>query len=582
MQEIEYRGVTIDASHSKDLDDALWVEKTADGWTVTVSIALVAGTVKYGSDVDQAAFKRRQGGALAYFSIESGVMADEDGRLIDIGRHRGISRAYIIVQELMILANCSLADFFASKGIRLIFRNHRGNPVADRVALADDLAIASGGGTHAESAVRRLEMMLGRATLSPQATGHYALNLPVYAWFTSPIRRYADLVNQRIAMAVVSGNPSPYSGSELDVIAARLNDEYQKDRVGRPGALKAASERRAALILKGQEFEDLDAIQMTAVLKAALEDGDYPDGLLHEIEKRLSRSGMTDKDIARLLCSGFSERARSIAALHLQSHRHRSVAVLEHMKMSNIAETLDWMERETGDGFKCNVRLVVSGGEYASSDTALTKKEARFAAAARVISLLADVDWQVVPVEKPVSDPIQIATPTDAEPNAKGDLISFCQVRRLGAPVFDVVRSGPSHAPVFSATVAVTKDGKDIFCEPQQASTRRDAERFAATAMLALLSETKGAVAAKPKASHQPKGASHENPKTALQELCQKKGWSLPLYDVKQAGPAHSPKFVALATITTGKGKLQSKEVTASSKKDAEKRAAEELLSAVF
>jgi len=48
---------------------------------------------------------------------------------------------------------------------------------------------------------QEMSLMFNKAEYAPTIIGHYALNLPAYMHFTSPIRRFSDLVNHRQLIA---------------------------------------------------------------------------------------------------------------------------------------------------------------------------------------------------------------------------------------------------------------------------------------------------------------------------------------------------------------------------------------------
>ncbi len=145
--------------------------------------------------------RRRENGALAYWDLRRGIITTEEGatRQIDVGT----AKAEVTIAEMMILANTVLAAHAARGGLPILYRNHRARPAASRTDLMADLEADD------PLAAQRRAMVMEAATLEPVNAGHYALNLPAYAWFTSPLRRYADLANQRALAAGLDGVAVP-------------------------------------------------------------------------------------------------------------------------------------------------------------------------------------------------------------------------------------------------------------------------------------------------------------------------------------------------------------------------------------
>src|SRR6202041_2684260 len=123
-----------------------------------------------------------------------------------------------LIEEFMIQANVAAAETCERGHVPLIYRVHD-EPSPEKIAalrefLATlDISIAKGGALRPDAFNRILQMVKGRDTervvnevvlrsqaqaeYSPENFGHFGLNLRRYAHFTSPIRRYADLVVHR-------------------------------------------------------------------------------------------------------------------------------------------------------------------------------------------------------------------------------------------------------------------------------------------------------------------------------------------------------------------------------------------------
>src|SRR6185369_12585559 len=62
------------------------------------------------------------------------------------------------------------------------------------------------------------------------AGGHFGLAVQDYAHSTAPNRRFTDIVVQRLVKAIIAGKGAPYTGDELDAIAAHCNDQEKAAR----------------------------------------------------------------------------------------------------------------------------------------------------------------------------------------------------------------------------------------------------------------------------------------------------------------------------------------------------------------
>ena len=96
--------------------------------------------------------------------------------------------------------------------------------------------------------------------------------------------------------------------------------------------------------------------------------------------------------------------------------------------------------------------------------------------------------------------------------NPKGDLIDYCRVQGLGAPVFESHQEGPEHQPTFSCDVLIQEQ---VYASGQ-GRTKRDAEKAAANVALAALQanplEANHAPVAAGKPSHSASDEEDEGP----------------------------------------------------------------------
>ncbi len=174
--------------------------------------------------------RRMRRGALDLEVPEARVVVDVDSRMPTSierrARDPGVAKAYQIVEDLMLLANETVAEFLVSKGVPAVFRNHAA-PDPEKMARFAALCTRLGVAFEAEDAedpkklaafAKKLRSHPQRAILDTllvrslkQAVyditnvGHFGLASKAYVHFTSPIRRYPDLLVHRAVRAVVRG-----------------------------------------------------------------------------------------------------------------------------------------------------------------------------------------------------------------------------------------------------------------------------------------------------------------------------------------------------------------------------------------
>ncbi|HMV12365.1 MAG TPA: RNB domain-containing ribonuclease [Nitrosomonas sp.] len=114
-----------------------------------------------------------------------------DGERVTIQERRRGSPIDKVVSELMIYTNTEWGKQLAEEGVAAIYRNQSGGKV--------------------------------RMSLSPAP--HQGLGVSQYAWSSSPMRRYVDLINQRQLIALLTGAPPPYTKTSHELMASMHNFE---------------------------------------------------------------------------------------------------------------------------------------------------------------------------------------------------------------------------------------------------------------------------------------------------------------------------------------------------------------------
>lgn len=215
---------------------------------------------------------RRERGAIEFETVEAKVLLDGDGTPTGVSVRRR-TRATGLIEEAMLLANECVAKRLADVDAPAAYRVHErpipedlratlqplrelgiveaesapgllaGDPFAIQAIL--DAAHGTGGEYLANALLLRAQR---RAIYLPVNEGHYALGAPAYCHFTSPIRRYPDVLVHRALKALMAGR---VQGPEMRAQATAL-----------PQLCRTCSERERAADAAGRASQKIKMAEL--------------------------------------------------------------------------------------------------------------------------------------------------------------------------------------------------------------------------------------------------------------------------------------------------------------------------------
>jgi ribonuclease R len=180
--------------------------------------------------------RRAARGSIDFDRPEAEVTLDAQGRVEDV-RAAERNVAHRIIEEFMLLANETVAFHFAERDAPSIYRVHE-PPDENRVEVFEDFLVGLGLRLRSPSErlhPRAFQKLLARvegkpeerlvsyvmlrtmkqAVYSEENGGHYALAAPFYTHFTSPIRRYPDLIVHRLLREIREKGVPAAEGAEV-------------------------------------------------------------------------------------------------------------------------------------------------------------------------------------------------------------------------------------------------------------------------------------------------------------------------------------------------------------------------------
>lgn len=226
--------------------------------------------------------RRMQRGAIDFDFQESKIIVDEQGKPVDIiKRERTIAEQ--IIEEFMLKANETVAEHFYWLKVPFLYRIHedpneeklqhfmgfvtnfgytvkgKGNKVHPRAlqSLLEEIK-----GTKEETVISTVLLRsMKQAKYDAESLGHFGLSAEFYSHFTSPIRRYPDLIIHRVIREVLERGT--LSDKRVDYLSGRMGDIAQQSSERERLAVEAEREtdalKKAEYMLDkvGEEFEGI-------------------------------------------------------------------------------------------------------------------------------------------------------------------------------------------------------------------------------------------------------------------------------------------------------------------------------------
>ncbi|MCF6323212.1 MAG: ribonuclease R [Gammaproteobacteria bacterium] len=271
---------------------------------------------------------RSKRGAIEFDRAETRIVFGE-GRKIEQIVPTVRNDAHRLIEEFMICANVATAKFFEENDFPMVYRIHQ-NPAEEKLAdltlFLAEMGLKLGGGSEpsAKDYAKLLNEVqerddrhlietvllrsMSQAVYSPENIGHFGLALEAYTHFTSPIRRYPDLLVHRGIRHLIGGGTAENfrydhanmeeAGDHCSMTERRADDatrdaidwlkcEYMMSRIGQEFSGIITSVTGFGL------FVELDEIFVEGLVHITSLDNDYYhfDAKRHEMKGE--RSGMT-------------------------------------------------------------------------------------------------------------------------------------------------------------------------------------------------------------------------------------------------------------------------------------------------
>ncbi|PJX23103.1 ribonuclease R [Advenella sp. S44] len=208
---------------------------------------------------------RKRRGAMDFDTIETKIISNELGKIEQIVPHVR-NDAHKLIEECMLAANTCAAEFMKANKRHGLYRVHEG-PTPEKLKNLREylrtLGLSLGGGDEPsgkdyaallDSARPRPDFQIvqsmalrsmQQAIYSPDDAGHFGLAYPSYTHFTSPIRRYPDLLTHRVIKAILAKRAYVPETAGVAWVEGESRQQHEHALWEKLGVVLSAYERRA-------------------------------------------------------------------------------------------------------------------------------------------------------------------------------------------------------------------------------------------------------------------------------------------------------------------------------------------------
>lgn len=443
--------------------------------------------------------KRRANGAMVLYDLNNGWVTGEEGYVRQLLK-REDTVGYIVVQEMMILANAAVADFAIKNQIPILFRTHEGRQEGpNREELLKQIEDALHTPLANLDFIRmKTHALLEKAKYEGDPKGHFGLNLPAYTHFTSPIRRYADLVVHQQLRAHLKGEPFPYTVEQLREAGTYITTKILETTKARSENMKLRAENKAHELIERRRIDGLMPKEFERATRVQVRSGE--DASLPFKDVFLERLGLDQVPLVAqaniLVNAGETENWMTIKHAIIQRFGQKPEEAIS--VLGTAAQGFGWPQvvfeaQQEGPPHAptFTAKASLAFDEPLASDP-VQAGSAKVAKQMAAVGLLAKFVVAPMPTFKKEAAPPPPPAPKEPEKpkfdfskNPVSALMEWCQTTKNTPPEFTFAQEGPSHMPTITCTVKVAGYTKSV-----TARSKQDAKAIAATAVIGVLTKS--------------------------------------------------------------------------------------------